>query len=220
MQNERYPLPFGWIKQVDQASGHPYYVDTKATPPRSIWTHPYEDDVYLKEHPDVREKINAGGRHGGSESDLKPPSFEESQRRHSFGGASSSSRPKPASTSTAPSSKPKDRRFFGKLKDKAIGTKEEREAEKRRRREEDRIRMELQQQRMQQNLLARQQYYASQPQYVSGYGAPAPRRGGLGGGGLALPLLGGLAGGLLLGDVLDGGFGGGDFGGGDFGGGF
>lgn len=31
---------------------------------------------------------------------------------------------------------------------------------------------------------------------------------GFGGGGIALPLIGGLAGGLLLGDLLDGGFGG------------
>ena len=156
MSTERYPLPFGWVKESDQTSGHPYYVrpcfvaccgpgpdlhsfrkvDTKANPPRSIWTHPYEDEVYLKAHPDVREKLNAGGRLGGSESNLHLPSFEESQRRHSYGGPSSPSRPQPASTSAATSSKPKDRPFFGKLKDKAIGTKEEREAEKRRKREE------------------------------------------------------------------------------------
>ena len=86
--------------------------------------------------------------------------------------------------------------------------------------------MELQSQRIQENLLARQealryrqQYYASQPQpqYNSGYGTYAPPRGGRrGGAGIGLPLLGGLAGGLLLGEAL------GDFGGGfgDFGGGF
>ena len=156
MTTDRYPLPFGWIKEFDRASGFPYYVcpslssaavldtdlhssrkvDTKADPPRSIWIHPYEDELYLKAHPDVREKIKAGGRPGSSEANVDPPSFEESQRRHSFGEASSSSRPKPTTTSAAKSSKPKDRHFFGKLKDKAIGTKEEREAEKRRRREE------------------------------------------------------------------------------------
>ena len=41
------------------------------------------------------------------------------------------------------------------------------------------------------------------------------------GGGMAMPVLGGLAGGMLLGDMMgggfDGGFGGGDFGGGAFG---
>ena len=70
-------------------------------------------------------------------------------------------------------------------------------------------------------------YYAQQqPSYGYGqpvYGAPVGSpfgyggrgrqrygydRGGFGGGGLALPLVGGLAGGLLLGDLLDGGFGG------------
>jgi hypothetical protein len=156
MQSERYPLPFGWIKEFDQTSGLPFYVrsppslsagipdtdlhsprkvDTKADPPRSIWTHPYEDEGYLKAHPDVREKIGAGG-FGGSESNLRPPSFEESQRRHSFGGASSSSKPQATSTPAAKLSKRKDRGFLGKLKDKTIGTKEEREAEKKRKQEE------------------------------------------------------------------------------------
>lgn len=81
------------------------------------------------------------------------------------------------------------------------------------------------------------QFYAQNPQYAnqSGYAAPVyapPRRSGFGGGGIGLPLLGGLAGGLLLGEAIDGfggddgfgdgggDFGGGDFGGGDFGGGF
>lgn len=57
-----------------------------------------------------------------------------------------------------------------------------------------------------------EQRYGQQPVYVQ---QPQSSRRGLGGGGMALPLLGGLAGGLLLGDLI----GGGDFGGGDFGGG-
>ena len=115
----------------------PQKVDTKANPPRSIWTHPYEDGEYLQTHPDVREKVIIGGSRG-SESNLPPPSFEESQRRHSFGGVSSSSRPQASSTSPTKLKKrnDRDRGFLGKLKDKAIGTKEEREAEKRRRQEE------------------------------------------------------------------------------------
>jgi len=98
--------------------------------------HPYEDEVFLKAHPDVREKLSIGGS-GGSESNLcPPPSFEESQRRHSYGGPSSSSQPQATSISAADSNKRKDRGFLGKLKDKTIGTKEEREAEKKRRQEE------------------------------------------------------------------------------------
>jgi len=233
MQTDRYPLPFGWVKEFDQASGNSFYVDTKANPPRSIWTHPYQDAEFLKAHPDVREKINVDGI-GGSESNLPPPSFEESQRRHSFGEASSSSKPQSTSTSPAKLKKRTDRGFLGKLKDKTIGTKEEREAEKKRKQEEDRVRMEAQRQHMQQIMMARQQHYANQPQHGHGFMPPGPqygggygaygsnrRRGGGGGGmgGMGLPILGGLAGGLLLGEMLDGDFGGGDFGGGDFGGG-
>jgi len=224
-------------------------VDTKADPPKSIWTHPYEDAEFLKAHPNVREKINPDGL-GGSESNLPPPSFEESQRRHSFNGASSSSKPQAPSTSPTKLTKRKDRGLLGKLKDKAIGTKEEREAEKKRKQEEviryvtdqlrfeadqslfaqDRVRMEAQRQHIQQMVMARQQLYGNQPQhghgngfmsggpqYGGGYGSNRRRPGG--GMGMGLPLLGGLAGGLLLGEALDGDFGGGDFGGGDFGGG-
>ena len=93
--------------------------------------------------------------------------------------------------------------------------------------------MEAQQERIQQANIARQQYYASQSHYgpspviagpSSGGGYGSNRRGQGGGMGMGLPILGGLAGGLLLGGLLEsdfgGGFGGGDFGGGDFGGGF
>lgn len=90
--------------------------------------------MYLKAHPDVREKLDAGG-FGGLGSNPAPPSFEDSQR-YQFGGPSSLSQPQAASISSANSDKHKDRGFFGKLKDKTIGTKEEREAEKKRRQEE------------------------------------------------------------------------------------
>lgn len=26
MQSERHPLPFGWVKEFDETSGHPFYV--------------------------------------------------------------------------------------------------------------------------------------------------------------------------------------------------
>jgi len=241
MQPERYPLPFGWTKEFDQTSGQPFYVDTKANPPRSIWTHPYEDREYLRAHPDIREEFNANG---SGDSDL-PPSFEESQRRHSngdpwrhsnggsrrhsnggprrrsSGGPSSPSQPQPISAPATGSKKRKGRGLFGKLKDKAVGTKEEREAEWRRRQEEDRLRQEAQRQRVQQMIMARQQLYANQPQHGhgpaimgSGYGSHRRRQGG--GMGMGLPLLGGLAGGMLLSEAFDNDCG--DFGGGDFGG--
>ncbi len=83
-------------------------MDTHAVPPRSIWTHPHEDEQFLRDHPDVREKVG-NTPHEYSAPDGLPP------------GHSSASKYAP----------PKGKRgFFGKLKDKAIGTKEEREAEK------------------------------------------------------------------------------------------
>ncbi|KAJ3783374.1 hypothetical protein GGU10DRAFT_316911 [Lentinula aff. detonsa] len=210
------PLPYGWTKQYHE-SGHPYYVDTKSDPPRSIWTHPYEDEQYLREHPDAREKVRPLSSQGlGSK---KQSLNEEQTRRHSYNGQSSK----------APIGRKKG--FFSKLKDKAIGTKEEREAEKARM-------AQLQEQRRQQRL-AQQQAYYSQAQYApppqqygnryggngggygygTGMGGIGGRRtggmGGMGMGGMALPLVGGMAGGLLLGEALDG-FGGGGFGGGGF----
>jgi hypothetical protein len=126
------------------------------------------------------------------------------------------------------------RGFFGKLKDKAIGTKEEREAERRRMEEVgsplrdlnghrliciQKMRARRRDQFLAQQA-ARQAYYAQQQQFDGPYGPPMEYRQGRRGGGVALPLLGGLAGGLLLGDILDGGFDGGGFGGGFDGGGF
>ena len=91
--------------------------------------------------------------------------------------------------------------------------------------------MEALLQDIQQMLIARQQPHGNQPQHGHGFISGGPQYDGghgsygtTGGGtGMGLPLLGGLAGGLLLGDALNnysGGedFGRGDFGGGDFGG--
>ena len=32
-------------------------VDTNTNPPRAIWTHPYEDEQFLREHPDVHKRL-------------------------------------------------------------------------------------------------------------------------------------------------------------------
>lgn len=55
-------------------------------------------------------------------------------RRHSYGGEGRRPMQETAGPSSTPASSdpPKKRGVFGKLKDKAIGTKEEREAEKKR----------------------------------------------------------------------------------------
>ncbi|KAG2159713.1 uncharacterized protein EDB93DRAFT_1237008 [Suillus bovinus] len=247
------PLPEGWIQEYDPQQKHPFWVDTTAKPPRAIWVHPYEDEQFLSENPDIKAKVEK----------IKGPSLEDpppyEQRRHSFsGGEEAVPLRTNAQSSQSTVSPPVDehheerkRGMFGKLKDKTIGTKEEREAHKRQKAEERAREEELRREARRRNLEERAAYmqqhggyppyggYGYSPDYSGGYsgrsqyGPPVgdpyaynegpygrrSRRGGFGGG-MALPLLGGLAGGLLLGDMLDGGFGGGGFGGGGFDGGF
>lgn len=118
-------------------------VDTKATPPRAIWVHPYEDEQYLSEHPEVRQKIEKAMEQQMPESSSEGHGMPSGERRHSFSAASSSTSTRPGAASGLPrpassgsiaerNTKGKQKRgFFGKMKDKAIGTKEEREAYKR-----------------------------------------------------------------------------------------
>lgn len=114
-------------------------MDTLAKPPRSSWKHPYEDEQYLEEHPDIREKVGSPTQPLEEEPEDAAPPYEDSDpklRRHSFSGSASPSMARDNEQSPPESSKKgkekekeKEKRgFFGKLKDKAIGTKEEREA--------------------------------------------------------------------------------------------
>lgn len=212
--------------------------------------HPYEDEQFLSENPDIKAKV---GKLQGAPL-VDPPPYEK--RRHSFSGGEAAAPLHTEAKSSGSAALPpmgehneeRKRGMFGKLKDKAIGTKEEREAHKRQKAEERAREEEMLREARRRNLEERAAYMQQHggyppyggstsygyPGYSGGYapsryGPPAGdpyayNRGGLGGrrggfgGGMALPLLGGLAGGLLLGDMLDGGFGGGGFDGG-FGGG-
>jgi hypothetical protein len=253
----------------------PPQVDTKAEPPRSIWTHPYEDPQYLAEHPNVKEKIDsmlrqAEAKRAGEE--LRDPNPPMPARRASFAGRGNDDMgagPSAGSAAVIDSKAAKKRGFFGKMKDKAIGTKEEREAYKRemarvstsprgqvlasdahrciqieaerRKHREEALRLQRIEYQKQQEEYARQQaqfasqrqqYYqqAGPSQYQQQYGPPPGMPygygqsqyyqrqqsgfggrglgggsfggGGFGGAGAGLGLLGGLAGGLLLGDLI------------------
>jgi hypothetical protein len=87
--------------------------------------HPFEDEQYKREHPDMVQAR-----------DFKPPSSPPPEyRRHSYESGQGSARAPPGprdSRSHPPTPTHEKRGFFGKLKDKAIGTKEEREEHKRR----------------------------------------------------------------------------------------
>ncbi|ELU44848.1 rhamnogalacturonase B [Rhizoctonia solani AG-1 IA] len=74
MEDESRPLPKGWVRDYDHAcvfpqslihhepyscvirrnrNKHHFYVDTKTNPPRSIWVHPFEDEQFQREHPEL-----------------------------------------------------------------------------------------------------------------------------------------------------------------------
>ncbi|KAG8743591.1 hypothetical protein FRC10_011738 [Ceratobasidium sp. 414] len=201
MEDEARPLPKGWVRDYDHA-----YVNTQSDPPRSIWVHPFEDEQFQHEHPELF-KPPAG----------PPPSVTP-------GNAV-------AGPSTTLETKPEKKGFIQKLKDKSAEHTARKEEERKRREAMQREaiqrytmrRQEMLQQRQaqQQDRYGQSPLYGSQNVYGhSRYPPPGMAYGGRrqGGGGMALPLMGGLAGGLLLGEMFDDdGFGGlGDMGGMDF----
>ncbi|KAF7294581.1 WW domain-containing protein [Mycena indigotica] len=65
-------LPAGWIKQYDPASQRHFYVDT--TVPRSTWSHPYEDEQYIREHGHSHAKQhNSIRRHSSASQGIASP---------------------------------------------------------------------------------------------------------------------------------------------------
>jgi len=180
-------------------------VDTTTDPPRAIWVHPYEDDQFLSEHPELNPSDD-------------PPSYDAATAGHRPPKSDSSKGDAVQSDAVAgPSSHPEHKRgMFGKLKDKAIGTKEERE-------EQRRIRAEQIARAEEQAALARARQREEREAYMRAHGGYAPyhpsyaqrpgydgmgRAQGAGIDNTAALLLGGLAGGLLLGDIFGGGLGG------------
>ncbi|KAH7885909.1 hypothetical protein F5I97DRAFT_1808469 [Phlebopus sp. FC_14] len=183
------PLPDGWINAYDQTHQQLIWVDTKTTPPRVIWTHPYEDEQFLEEHPDVKARPGKLS---------PPPSYVATiQRRHSLSGGEASSL---RATKSHPC-KAQQRGVFGKLKDRAIGTKEEREGHRRARAERQAQHEEEKRQERLRDLQIRAAYmrlHGGYAPYHSSYAGSSGGRTALG----ASTLVAGLAGGLILGDLL------------------
>ncbi|KAL1707394.1 hypothetical protein EV121DRAFT_288639 [Schizophyllum commune] len=236
MSYDEHDLPEGWTRQMHE--GTPFYVDTRANPPRSIWVHPYEDEQFLRENPGVRPggarrpsvspQPSSGGDRGlfGSSHNYQPPMGHPSKHgkaalveklikkvMHSKSGhhqqqqyypssqgmSSHYARPQHGGMGGSP--------FGGGGPGMGMGM----------------------------GMGHGPGHHGHQglgggmggggPMFVQ-QGRPHRRMGG-GMGGMGMPLMGGMAGGLLLGEMLDGpdhyggGFGGGDYGGGggDWGGG-
>ncbi|GAA5884515.1 hypothetical protein JCM3774_000855 [Rhodotorula dairenensis] len=231
MLDESRPLPDGWRREFDANSGHYFYVDTKAKPPRSIWSHPL-DPEYLRAHPDVAEKVVPPAE--------KPDSDQD--RHHKLHKSASSHASTSGSTSASGSGshgQEEDNRTFGrKMKDKLTGTTHEQRVEQRRKQAEQEkkeyeayLRRRAQIRQAQAEGRYRPMYGAPMGPYVRtvplGYGGGMYGRSGLYGGGMygggmygrpyygsgigmgtrsgmgtGMALGGGMLGGLLLGDML------------------
>ncbi|EUC49839.1 hypothetical protein COCMIDRAFT_32850 [Bipolaris oryzae ATCC 44560] len=125
-------LPPGWIRSFDEQTQHQFFVDTRANPPRSIWTHPYDDEEYLSTlSPEERKKHTRMHKTMTME-DL---AAEDSDTEDHLP-------PQPTSKgkgAAAPGEPTGIHKFSRKLKDKITGqTHEEREKARQRRAEEER----------------------------------------------------------------------------------
>ncbi|CAE6478161.1 unnamed protein product, partial [Rhizoctonia solani] len=109
MEDESRPLPKGWVRDYDHANKHHFYVDTTANPLRSIWVHPFEDEQFQREHPELFRPASRS-----------PPSSS------SRGNAS-------AGPSNEQDGKPEKKGFVQKLKEKAAEHAAKKEEERRRR---------------------------------------------------------------------------------------
>ncbi|KAK4149208.1 hypothetical protein C8A00DRAFT_38206 [Chaetomidium leptoderma] len=125
MEDELRPLPQGWVREFDPETQHQFFVDTNAAPPRSIWHHPYDDDIYLDSVPaDERENVRAtfSGPH-------RRPSGADIAAEHTDEDDDD-----PDTDSNLNNSK-KDQRSLGrKLKDKLTGTTHQQRSVERERR--------------------------------------------------------------------------------------
>lgn len=120
MEDELRPLPHGWVREFDPETQHQFFVDTMASPPRSIWHHPYDDDIYLNSLPPTeRERVRTT-----HSSFHRRPSAADIAAEHTDD----------ESDSEHPNGKKEKRSLGRKLKDHLTGTThEERAAERERR---------------------------------------------------------------------------------------
>jgi len=127
MSSSDLPLPYGWVQEFDPKTNHPFWINTNAEPPRAIWTHPYDDEQYLREHPEIREKIESRDMKQQN-SKYSPPSMPPG-RRHSFHGRDSGTivRENDEATQNSSNRGIGNRGFFGNPMGRTIGTQEERE---------------------------------------------------------------------------------------------
>lgn len=141
MEDESRPVPEGWVRQYDPQHGHQYFVDTKTSPPRSIWHHPFDDEQYLGTlSSEERERIQAMYR-TPSHADIEAESTDEEDHHdpHDQGKVPHGASQEAGASSSLPS-RPKEKPGLGRrMKDKLTSsTHEEREVRRRQRAEHER----------------------------------------------------------------------------------
>ncbi|GAA5922172.1 hypothetical protein JCM3775_003516 [Rhodotorula graminis] len=141
------PLPEGWRREFDTNTQHFFYVDTRATPPRSIWSHPLDDPDFLDAHPEIAKEFAPPAGAPPAETSATPSVVDEKKGHHSLfhrGGddkaAEEERRGHNHDHDHASTSAKKDDRTLGrKMKDKLTGkTHEERVKERKDRAERER----------------------------------------------------------------------------------
>ncbi|KAF2134582.1 hypothetical protein P153DRAFT_362340 [Dothidotthia symphoricarpi CBS 119687] len=128
MEDEMRELPPGWVRSFDPESQHQFFVNTSATPPRSIWTHPFDDEEFLATlSPEERKKHSRMKR---------TVTLDDLMAEDSDDEAHLPARTQPAATQPQPTGIHK---FSRKLKDKVTGTTHtDRETHRKQRAEQER----------------------------------------------------------------------------------
>ncbi|GJN92391.1 hypothetical protein Rhopal_005421-T1 [Rhodotorula paludigena] len=142
MLDEARPLPDGWRREFDPNSQHYFYVDTKANPPRSIWSHPL-DPEFLESHPEIAKELAAAaekesGESGAAGATPTPSDEKEGGKLSRFFSRSDDKKDggaQHASGSGAEQGKKEEKRSLGrKMKDKLTNSTHEERVEQRRQR--------------------------------------------------------------------------------------
>jgi hypothetical protein len=125
MEDESRPLPKGWVRQFDAKTQHQFFVDTSSEPPKSIWHHPYDDDVYLSSLSDSEREEIKGMHRVPTHADIEAESSDEDHHSATH-------------MQTGNEEPPKGVHKFGRrFKDKITNSTHQEREERRRKREEE-----------------------------------------------------------------------------------
>ncbi|CAI6335189.1 unnamed protein product [Periconia digitata] len=170
MEDLARPLPDGWVRSFDPEEQHQFFVDTKADPPRSIWTHPYDDEEYLSSLSPEERKEHSSLHRTMSIDDIAAESSDDDDDHR--GGPSQTSQQRRAGPGSTPGALP-DRgepapkglhKFTRRMKDKITSTTHEERQVQRAQREEEERRAYQQHLKMRQAMIRAMQ--TGEPQFL------------------------------------------------------